>query len=445
VFQQTDGADNIERSGILFMTTRRHIVHMLPWLIWAVGATSFGFAFFQRVAPSVMVDSLMRDLAVGAAVLGNLSAIYFYAYAGLQVPIGVLLDRFGPRRMLSVAALVAGIGAGLFASADTTTAAYFGRLMVGIGSAVGLIGTMKLVSHWFPANRFATVTGLIMPIAMLGGVLGQAPLALLVDDVGWRPAMYGAAIFGLLLGTISWLVIRDHPGGAAPTVSSTKEKTPLRRDLAEVVRSRQNWLLAIFGGAMSGPMLAYAALWGVPHLMLSYEIERASAAGVTSIMLIGGAVGAPFAGRLTDMLGRRKPPMVIFASLTTISWLAIIYIPGIPLFAVGIMLFIAGIGSGSMVIAFAVVSDTVPARMTATTTGFVNTATVGAGALLQPLVGVVLDASWDGTVDAGVRIYDISSYQLAFLSLPACGLLALMTAALVKESMGTNTDDGEEN
>ena len=122
------------------------------WLVWGVGALSFAYAFLQRVSPSVMVEDLMRDFAVSGAVLGNLSAIYFYAYAILQIPVGVALDNWGPRRMLTAAAVIAATGSVLLASADALSVAYLGRLLVGVGCAVGFVGTLKIATNWFPPN-----------------------------------------------------------------------------------------------------------------------------------------------------------------------------------------------------------------------------------------------------------------------------------------------------
>ena len=150
--------------------------HLLPMLAWSTGAMFFFYAWVLRVAPSVMVEELMREFAVGAGVLGHLSAAYFYGYAGMQIPVGLLLDRFGPRRLMTVAALACAGGCILFAVSDTLTAATVGRFLIGACAAFSLVGAMAIAGQWFPAH-FAILSGLAMAAGMTGGMVGQAPLA----------------------------------------------------------------------------------------------------------------------------------------------------------------------------------------------------------------------------------------------------------------------------
>jgi len=403
------------------------------WLIWFIGALSFGYAFFQRVAPSVMVDELMAAFAVSGAVLGNLAAIYLYAYAGLQIPIGAMLDRYGPRRMLSLAALIAGAGAVVFATAESVTSAYIGRLLVGIGSAVGFVGTLKLVAVWFPADRYAFVSGLTFLIAMLSGALGQAPLALLVDATGWRQTALGMGVGGLALAAATWLLVRDRPPGR-PAEPARGGLAGVGRDLVTVLGSRQNWVVALYGATMSGPMLAYGALWGVPHMMQVHGYSRPTAALLTSFVLMGWALGAPIGGWISDRVGRRKPPMILAALAALGGWLVVLYMPGLTVPAIGTLLFFVGFASGGMVVCMAVAVELSHPSVSGATTGFVNMGNVGAGALMQPLVGLILDWAWDGRIEAGARVYGPAAFDSALATLPAASLVALGVAFLIRET-----------
>ena len=187
------------------------------WLIWAIAAGFYSYGFFHRVAPSVIVDELMRSFALDATLLGTLSAAYFYTYAALQVPLGVLLDRFGPRRILMVGALAAAGGGTLFAMADSIGMAILARALIGAGVAVGYIGTLKLVSAWFPLQRFGLLAGLTLAFGTIGAIGAQLPLALLVDAFGWRASLLGVGIFGLVLVALIWALVSDAPSTAART------------------------------------------------------------------------------------------------------------------------------------------------------------------------------------------------------------------------------------
>lgn len=401
------------------------------WLIWGLGASSFSYAFLQRVAPSVMVTDLMREFAVGAAVMGNLSAIYLYAYAGLQMPVGLALDRWGPRRMLTVAAIIAAFGSVLFALADGIALAYLGRLLVGVGCAVGFVGALKLATHWFPANRFAFLSGLTMLIAMLGAIAGQAPLAALVGEIGWRSSMLGAAALAAMLALATWLIVRDRPAGEAQNQQTDPHPVSLRRSFVQVLAGRQNWIIALYGGAMTAPFLSYAGLWGVTHQMRLYDLDRIAAAGSNSLMLVGWAVGAPVGGWISDRLGRRRLPMTGAAVLSCLGWIVLLYTPGLTLAVDQILLFLIGTVSGAMVVCIAAARERASAAISGATTGFINMAMVGAGALLQPIIGLILDFGWDGTMMDGARVYSLAAFNAALVTLPVCSALAVVASLLV--------------
>ncbi|MCM0020526.1 MAG: MFS transporter, partial [Tagaea sp.] len=176
---------------------------------FVLAASFFAYAFVQRVAPSVIVGELMAEFAVGAAVLGNLSAFYFYAYVPMQMPVGMLMDRFGPRRLMSFSVALAAAGAVVFALAPTVELAYLGRFMVGLGSAFGWIGILTVATLWLPAERFALLTGIAQGIGMIGAVFGQAPLAYAVGAFGWRDTMLALALIGIALAVAIFLVVAE--------------------------------------------------------------------------------------------------------------------------------------------------------------------------------------------------------------------------------------------
>lgn len=398
---------------------------------WLLCAVFFLYAFVQRVAPSVMVDDLMRDFAVGGALLGNLSAVYYYSYAGSQIPVGVLIDRYGPRRLVTAAAALAGAGSLVFVMADGLWLASVGRLMIGLGCAFSFVGALNYAALWFPPNKFATLGGWAQMLGVLGGILGQAPLGYLVEAVGWRLAVGGLAVFGLALALATGLVLRDKP---RPGPASSAGRHGMLAGLKRAAATGQVWLAAGFGMAMTGSMLAFGGLWGVPYVEQAYGLPKAEAAALVSILFVGWGIGAPLWGLLSDRWSRRRPFMVFGGVVATAGIAVAVYLPGLTTVTLAAVLFAQGLGSSSMVLCFAVARENTPAWSAGVTLGIVNGFVVGSGAVLQPLVGWLLDLGWDGTLVAGARIYSLAAYEGAFLILPVTCAWGVLVTLFLKET-----------
>jgi MFS family permease len=400
---------------------------LLPLLGWLTAATFFFYAWVMRVAPSVMVEELMRDFAVGAAVLGNLSAAYYYGYAGMQIPVGLLLDRFGPRRLITVASLVCAGGCVLFAAGSSLAAVTAGRFLIGASAAFSLVGSMAVAGQWFPANRFAILSGGAMAMGMAGGVFGQAPLRLAVEASDWRTANLLLAAGGVALACAAWTTVRDRwrgTGGVGDALAG----------LSIVVRHPQTWLIALTGLGTSAPLLGFAGLWGVPFLETAYGLPRTHAATLTSMLFVGWGVGAPLFGWLSDRIGRRKAPLLAGLALETLALAALVYVPGLPVSALAGFCFLVGFFGSSQIVCFALAKENHPTARSGTAIGFVNSMVTGAGALFQPLMGLLLDLAWTGETALGARVYDTGAHRLALASLIACGLAGLVSLIAVRET-----------
>jgi MFS family permease len=400
---------------------------------WFLAAFGFFFAWVVRVSPSVMVEPLMAEFQVGGALLGTLSGLYFYTYALLQAPAGIALDRWGPRRALALTALVTAAGCALFAFAPTIEIAYLGRLLIGGGVCFAFLGSLVLASAWFPPRRFAMFSGLGMALGMLGGIAGQAPLAIAVERMGWRDTMQVLALAALALAAATWLVVRDAPGGRAVRHAGVTGESVLR-GLWSVVRRPQTIYIAAFGGLMSAPMLAFGALWGVPYTMQAYGLDKIAAASVMAPILFGFMAGAPAWGWFSDRIGRRKAPMIAGAITGLAAVAAALYIPGLPLTLYSTLLFFVGFGGACMAVSYAATREHNAGGGTGAALGFVNMCSVLGGAVFQPLIGWLLDLQWDGTLKAGARVYSLETYRVALVVLPSLYIAGLLFATRVRET-----------
>ena len=381
-----------------------------------------------------MVPDLMAEFAVTGAVMGQLSALYFYPYAVMQLPIGALLDRYGARLMLTIALLLAGAGSIVFGTAASVNLAYTGRFMVGAGSAVGFIASMALAAKWFHPRHFALLTGLAMFFAMICGIAGQAPLALVVEALGWRQTMIWAGVFAAGLSLATALIVRNSPGPGTAEQAIDNQWSKIWSGLKDTMKRNEIWRIAIVAMSMSGPMLALGGLWGVPFLAGAYGLDRPTSAFYTSFSLLGWAVGAPLAGWLSDRIRRRKAPLVIGTALNCGLLTIIAFVPDISLTFMAIAMFLSGLTGGCMVITFALAREVSSKRLHGSVSGLVNGMTVGAGAFLQPIIGWMLDLRWDGTMQAGARIYQTADYRFAFICLVICSGIGFLFALTLRET-----------
>jgi MFS family permease len=412
---------------------------LLAWSIWALGACLYLIAFFQRVAPAVFTDQLMSEFALGGAALGNLSAFYFYAYVAMQIPTGVLADRFGPRRVLAAGAGIAALGSWLFAAAPSFAWAAAGRLLIGASVAVGFVSMMKLASHWFAPRQFALATGMALLMGVVGGVIAGVPLRLLVEAFGWRAVMAAVGMVSAVLCLATWLAVRDdpsergflgfHKGGVAH-----HEAIPVLRGIAEVLSYRNIWLLTLVPIGFSGCVLTFAGLWGVPWLRQIYGLDATRAVAITSTLLVAWALGGPLLGNWSQRQGRRKPLYLATSAVALAGWATVIFLD-LPLLLLVPLLAVIGFASGSLIIGFAWAKESVPLRLMGTAGGFCNMGPLLGGMLLQPGVGWLLDRGWKGEALAGgVRIYDAAAWRDGFALMLAAAILSFVGLLAARES-----------
>jgi MFS family permease len=403
------------------------------WFVWGLGALFYLMAMFHRVAPAVMTEALMREFHLGAGALGSLSAFYFYSYVAMQVPTGVLTDTLGPRRLLGTGAMVAVLGTLLFALAPTFFWAAAGRLLIGGSVAVAFVSLLKIATRWFPPRFYAMVSGMAVLCGIGGAVFAGTPLRLLMDRFGWRSVLLIVAAATLAVGAAIWVWVRDFPHEKGYGDWLKKPELKVRFSLKticagilEVYRYRNTVLLMAIPGAMTGSMLTFAGLWGVPFLSTHHGLPAARAALVTSAMMVAVALGSPFFGWLSDRQGRRKPLFILGCALTLVGWAAAFFLPGVPLPILVVVLLVTAFSSSSMIVTFSIAKESVPERLSGTISGVANMGVMAGPMLMQPAVGWVLDQKWQGQMADGVRLYGMSAYQAGF------GLmLAWMTVALV--------------
>ena len=413
----------------------------LAWFIWGLGALFYLAGFFQRLTPGVMTQELMHDFNISASGLGQLSALYFYAYVAMQIPTGILADTLGPRKLLTAGCMVAGFGTLLFALSPGFIGAGLGRLLIGGSVAVAFVGLLKLSSSWFPKKFYAFVTGNALSIGLIGAITAGPPLRFLIDIFNWRSVIFVTGLMTFVLGGLIWLVVRDwpqekgYPGftDSIPQPEALSFKGILQ-NLFKVLRYRNTLLLFVIPGGIVGCILTFSGLWGVPYLITHHQLSPNKAVTLTSCLLIGWAMGGPVFGWLSDRLGKRKPLYIYGTMVTAIGWGFILYMESLSFYPMAVVLWITGFFSGCMVVSFAFVMESVPRSLSGTVSGLTNMGVMMGPMLLQPVVGKILDTQWTGGMANGVRNYSLEAYKYGFIPMMGWVVLSVVLLFFTKET-----------
>lgn len=421
--------------------TGSYAPHWLSWSVWAVAASFYLGAFYLRAAPAVMTSELMRDFSITAAQLGNFSAFYFYSYLVMQIPTGVLVDWWGARRLLIIGSLTAALGAFMFGSTSSFAVASLGRLLIGAGTAVGWVVTLKVATHWFPSHRFAMMSGLGLLFGNIGALVAQVPLRVGVEQFGWRGVMLGSAIGVLGIGVLAAMVVRNDPThrGYTSYAPDALQRTSssllqLLKGFKRIFGYRNTWLIFFAQGGFVGAILSFTGLWGVPYLRMRYDLPTTTAAAVCSVMIVCWAAASPVFGHLSDKIGRRKPLYVAGAVVALIGWSLLFYLPGLPLagfIAVGA---VTSVACGAVILGFAFAKESVPVQYLGTISGAINVGNMVGPTLLQPGIGIILDRQWSGAMADGLRVYSMQEYGVAFALIIGWLTLTSVLLSLTRET-----------
>ncbi len=410
----------------------------LPWVIWFLAALFYLYENVIQVSPGVMVPDLMNAFSINSAALGGVIAFFFYSYASMQIPVGVLVDNYNVRFLLTGAALSCAIGCILFGTASNVMMIAAGRLLIGFGAAFAAVCAMKLAATWFPVKKFSLLVGLMVTMGMLGSMTGETPLAILVDNIGWRHTMLFLAVIGIILAVLIVSVVRHSPAHMGnlsdSSLDGAQDQTlPLLHGLIKVFKCRQSWLVAIYGGLMFASNSIFGGLWGVPFLMKAYSFDKPAAAGIVSIMFFGWVVGSPLSGVLTSVLNSYKKVLWMSSVGSLLVLLGVLYIPDLPVLMLSILIFCFGVFSSFFLPSFTLMHNLHTKDCSGAALGFMNTANMIGGAVGQPFIGVLLDASWDGTLIDNVRIYSVENYLYALSCLPIMIVISLALIPFIKE------------
>ena len=407
--------------------------------MWGIPAFLFFFAFLHRVAPGVIVKEIMQAFNASGEIIGLLSAMYFYAYAGFMIPAGLLIDSFGVRSVVAGGSAIMGLGSLAMGLAPSESLLMAGRFLVGTGATVTFIGTLKVAANWFPPSHFGTLAAVTATVGVVGALGGTAPLAGLVVLAGWRGAFATIAALTLAGAVACALVVREHPPGATAAMTTAPDFAVVLRGLGRVLRNRHTWppfLAFFFAYAALGNLL----LWIIPYLRDIYGLSTTTAATYASAISFALLFSAPLTGYLSDqVLRRRKLPYTVLSGCLFALWVTFALSAGaLPLWGVAALLFGMGAVGGAFVLTWPLGREVNPPHLAGTAVAVANMGGFLGAALTQKYVGRVLDAGWAGSLAEGARVYPVTAYAEAFKVCAAFALIAAGMSLLLQETRGRN-------
>ncbi|QRN05186.1 MFS transporter [Legionella sp. MW5194] len=423
------------------MNEKKYMV--MAWLICGLGALYYSYEYLLRISPSVMEPALREHFNLSATGFGLLSAFYYYAYVPLQIPVGVLLDRYGPRVLLTLACMVCVVGTFIFCGTQLFWVAAVGRFLVGFGSAFAFVGVLKLATIWLPEDKLAMVSGMASALGTIGAMLGDNLLGYMVIKLGWRETVNYTAIFGIGLIFVLWFGIRDRHRNQrqSGTVENFRQSMT---DLGIIARNRQIWINGMYGCLVYLPATVFAELWGIPYLKNAHGLSLEAADLANSLLFLGFTIGAPLFGLLSDKLKRRKLPMVIGAVGAAIVMMMVLYMPGLTEIGIDVLMFVLGLLYSAQCIVFAVGRELSPNEAAGTAIAMTNMIVMLGAMFLQPLVGRLLDfslsvhthaAGLDAlSTDKLAQLYTASDYQFALSIIPLGIVLAAILTFFLDET-----------
>ncbi|VEB35647.1 major facilitator family transporter [Legionella cherrii] len=413
--------------------------NLLPFVMWLFPLSFFALQFILRLWPGLMMQEIMAQFSIDASSFGFLAAFYYYGYAGMQIPMALLLDKFGARIIVFIFALLCGLGALLFTSTNNFHLALFSRFLIGAASAVGFLGVSKVVSEWFSSNQYSHMIGFSFSVGLLGAIYGGKPLNQLISTYGGQHIGLILALCSIGVGFSTFLILRTPKN-----LKTIKSSNISRSHLSVLFTLKRLWVLALVNLLMVGALEGFADVWGVPYLITAYGFTKSDAALLVSFIFVGMLFGGPILAVLSKKLGNYTVIRMCGFGLA-LAFLILLTENLSNWWILSALFFTVGLMCCYQVIVFAAGSTLVSKTHLGITIAFLNCINMFGGSFFHTLIGKIMDSYWEGGVGAnGLRQYSLQSYHHALLLIPTCALLGALLVYLIqktaKNSMNVESD-----
>ncbi len=396
------------------------------------------FSYMARVEPSVLTNDLMSDFKITASTVGLVISMMYIPYVAMQIPFGVILDKFGVRKIIVTCALLCSFGAYIFGSAESVFQLQIGRFLVGLSSASAFISCGKIAGDMFDKRYYSILMGIAMCMGCLGGIFGTSPIAYLVSIFGWRWTTYIISFSGIFVALLAFFGISSN--NMENNHQNKENKSDLLTGLKMMAKNPRSWILGLYGAITYLPLSAIAELWGVPFMEQRFNVSTKSAALSSIVIFIGFGLGGVVGAWVAERINSYKKTIIIFTIGVIISFAIALYSDNIGYTLCLIMMFLGGIFAGANTLAFTIAFHMVPKKYSGTSAGFLNMLIMSSGIIFQPLLGKLLDFFRNGMVnDSGSPIYNLQMYRSTFFIVIISMFIAIILTFFIEDVRHSNS------
>lgn len=405
---------------------------LLPWVVCVAASLFFFYEFIQGNMFASIADDIMRDFHIQADKMTYLSSIYYASNVLFLFVAGVLLDRFSAKKTIMMAMLLCILGTFILAYAHSFYVALFCRFLTGIGSAFCFLGPIRIASRWFPPKRMALVTGVVVTIAMTGGMIAQYPLTRLVSFIGWRDSLIIIGWLGILMLMVMMVWIKDTPAEMVEPQKNRKHSNVVELAKKAYLNS-QTLRAALYASLMNMAVAVFGAMMGSLYLMQRLSVSKEDAAMVNSMLFLGAIIGGPVMGWISDRLRLRILPMKLALLASLVTLLVILYAP-VSINVMASLFFLLGFFTAAQIISYALVAESSPPAMTAMAVSIVSILTQSGYMIYQNLFSIILLHHGEMLMINHVPVYSLGDYQAASVMLPFGLGIAMLAIYHLKET-----------
>lgn len=396
--------------------------------MWLIPLSFFAYQFVLRLWPGLMMQQIMEQFSIDASDFGLLAAFYYYGYAGMQIPVAILLDRFGARYMIFAFALLCGLSTLVFTYTNNFYFAVLSRFLIGSGSAAGFLGVSKVVSEWFAKEQYSKMLGFSLTFGLMGAIYGGNPVSVLVATYDWQNVALILSTVAVGIGVLSYCVLRSPDAKKKNMSGDTKEINNQGMSFAALFSSRAFssptiWFLAFANFLMVGSLEGFADVWGVPYLVTAYNLPKEDAAVLVSFIFVGMLVGGPLLGSLNKKIESYTLLMLCGLGMA-LAFLWLLTRSDYNKLEFSCLFFYLGIVCCYQLVVFIAGAKLVPSKDLGVTIAFLNCINMLGGSFFHTVIGKVMDLFWTGQLNSsGFKVYGIQAYQYAINIIPLCAII----------------------